>query len=95
MVNVTNNDSSGINSLFKFINNSVDGLFFPSVLLAIWVVIFTNLLGFSPPRAWLTASLVCSFLAIPLTILGYMSAIYLYLLIVLTGAGFIWVKLGT
>ena len=91
----TNNDTRGIYEFFNFVNNTADGLFFPIILLVIWVVVFVASKQFTTSRAWTIASFVGAALSIPLVILGLVNPRYMYLLIFLFAIGAVWLKLET
>ena len=95
--NVT--DSRGIAEFFGYIHHTVtEGLFFPVILLLTWIISFSTILaasGFdksSAPKAFAFSSFFCSILALILTLSGFLEQKYMYLLFVLTAAGFLWIK---
>ena len=91
----TSNDTAGIFEYFRYVNNVADGLFFPSILLVLWVVIFIATKQFTSARAWTTASAICALLSIPLVVMDLVGRNWMYLLIVLTAIGILWLKLET
>jgi len=92
-------DMIGIFELFRYINNSVEGLFFPVMLLVIWIVSFIALLFSgsierpSAAKAWTFASFFVTILSMPLVILGLVAQRYMYISIILLGIGALWLIL--
>jgi len=90
----TINETSSILETFKFINtNTTEGLFFPLMLLVIWMVSFMTLKGYSNSRAFTFASFFCAFLSIIMAVLDLIGARWMYLSIFMTLIGFVWLKL--
>ena len=90
----TVNETKGFYELFQFIGiSATEGLFWPVMLLVIWVVSFMAFKNYSTSRAWTFASFFCSVLGIILAVLDYMSPNWMYLCIFLTLVGFVWLKL--
>jgi len=93
-VTPTGNDTAGFYELFKFVAVSgTDGLLWPVMLLVIWVVSFMAFKNYSTSRAWTFASFFCSILGIMMAVLDYMAPVWMYLCIILTVIGFVWLKL--
>lgn len=95
--NVTN--TRDIFEFFNFINSGVDGLFFPVILSAIWVISFITVFssgGYTRPsaaRAWVFSSFLLSVLSIPMTIMNFLATKYMYLTFIMLGLGLSWLKL--
>lgn len=89
----TLNDTAGAFEYFNFVNNSADGLFFPAILLVIWIIVFLASKGFSSSRAWTFASFVTMVLSILLAVADLVAPRYMYLAIFLTAIGAVWLKL--
>lgn len=89
----TGNDTQGIFELFNYVNVTSDGLFFPMMLLVIWVITFIATKQYTTSRAWTFASFLVSFISIILAISNLISPRYMYLCFILLGAGIIWLKL--
>ena len=89
----TANDTKGFFEFFSYVNTVADGMFFPIILLVLWVIIFIGTKQYSTSRAWTAASVVCSFLAMPLAIAGLVAPRWVYLSVVLSAAGVLWLKL--
>ncbi len=84
--------------IFRFISNdATGGLFFPVMILVIWVVQFIGVLAEGRPasRAFVFASFTATILSIILGILAMMAQKYIYLLILMVSLGAFWVKLST
>ncbi|MFW6172894.1 MAG: hypothetical protein ACOC5T_04045 [Elusimicrobiota bacterium] len=86
-VEPTANDTKGFFEFFKYVNTVADGLFFPVLLLVVWVIVFVATKTYTTPRAWTAASITVSFLSIPLTIAGLVAPRWMYMSFVLTAAG--------
>lgn len=92
-------DTGGYFEFFRYVNNVVEGLFFPAMLLVVWVIAFIAMLfsgSYQRPsasKAWVFASFFTVILSIPLTILNLVAAKYMYILIILLGIGVIWIIL--
>lgn len=86
-------DSTGIFELFRYVNTTADSLFFVMLLFIIFVVIFVATKQFSTPRAFTYASFMSMVLAIPLAVLDLIGSKYMYMFVVLTGVGALWLKL--
>lgn len=90
----TANDTKGFFEIFKYIGVTASGgLFWPVILLVIWVVTFIALKSYSTSRAWTFASFFCSVLGILLAVMDYMAPTWMYLCIFLTAIGAVWLKL--
>ena len=90
----TGNETQGFYEIFQFIgNNTTDGLFFPSILLVIWIVAFMGTKQFSSSRAFTFASFFCAMLSIIMGVLDLINPRYMYLCMILTLIGFVWLKL--
>ena len=93
-VEPTSNDTLGFYEFFNYINETATGgLFFPVILLVIWVITFIGTKQYSTSRAWTSASVVSGFLSIPLAIGGLISPRWMYLLFVFIAAGVLWLKI--
>ncbi len=92
----TVNDTQDLFSMFTFINNvSSGGIFFPIILLVIWVVAFVGSIaeGREAARAWIFASFVSSILGILLGVMGLLARQWIYLLILFVAFGIFWIRL--
>lgn len=88
-------ESEDLYGLFSFINNGVDGVFMPIMLLVIWIVAFVGALseGRQASRAFIFANFIAALLAMLLTLIGMLNSEYMYFSFLLVGAGIIWYKL--
>ena len=94
--NVT--DTRDMLTLFQWISTTAtDGLFFPIMVLVIWVVQFIGVMaeGRSASRAWVFASFTATILSIMLGILAMMAQKWIYLLILAVSLGVFWLKLAS
>jgi hypothetical protein len=90
----TSNDTQGFYEFFNYINEvATEGLFFPVMLLVIWVITFMGTKQYTTAKAWTTASVITGFLSVPLAIMGLISTRWMYLLFVLIAAGVLWLKI--
>ncbi len=92
------NDTRDMLSVFQWISSSAtDGLFFPIMILCVWVIQFIGVLSEGRPssRAFLFASFTATILSIILGILALMNQKYIYLLVIFVSLGAFWVKLAT
>ena len=90
------NDTRDLLSIFQWISNSAtDGLFFPIMILVIWVIQFIGVLSESRPasRAFVFASFTATILSVILGILAMMAQKWIYLLILMVSLGVFWTKL--
>ena len=92
-VEPTNNDTRGIFEFFSYVNTTAGGLFFPIMLLVIWIIIFIGTKQYSTSRAWTGASLITSFLSIPLVIGELVAPKWMYLSFIMAAAGVLWLKI--
>ena len=92
-------DSDSFLNLFGYINRSVEGLFFPVILLVIWFIAFVGVFSsqgsnrVGAGRAFTFASFLCSILAIPLVITGFLAVKFMYLCFIFVAVGALWIKL--
>jgi len=92
----TVNDTRDLLTVFQWISNTAtEGLFFPIMILAIWVVQFIGVMAEGRPasRAWVFASFTATILSIILGILAMMAQKWIYLLILMVSIGAFWVRL--
>ncbi len=92
------NDTRDIETIFRWINNDASGgIFFPVVLLCVWVVAFVGAIseGREAYRAWIFANFITIPMAILLGLLGLLSSTFIYFIIILLGFGLVWIKLVT
>lgn len=88
-------DTQGFYEYSNYINEVAGGIFFPSIIFIIWVIVFIATLRFGGARSWTYASFLSMVLAIMLTVLDLTSATFMYLFIFMTGIGFVWLNLET
>jgi len=92
--NASNNQD--LLTMFQFINNdATGGLFFPIMILVIWVTQFISVMaeGRRASNAWIYASFSCTILGIMLGILALMAQKWVYLLVLMVSFGIFWLKL--
>lgn len=93
----TVNETQDILSIFQFINNkATEGLFFPVILLSIWLIAFIGSIAEGRPasRAWIFASFIGTILGSLLAILGMLNVTYVYFLILNIAIALAWIKLS-
>lgn len=92
------NDTQDLLTVFQWVSNTAtEGLFFPVMMLVIWVVQFIGVLSEGRPasRAWIFASFTSTILSIILGILAMMAQKWIYLLVLFTSLGIFWLKLAS
>lgn len=89
--NVT--DSEGIFELLRYVNTTADGLLFPMLLFVIFIITFIATKQFASSKAFAYASFITMVLAIPLAVLDLVAPKFMYLFIILTAVGMVWLKL--
>jgi len=92
-VEPTANDTIGFYEFFNYVNVVADGLFFPLILLVIWVVIFMGTKQYTTSRAFTVASVVSAILSILLVTMQLIAPKWMYLCFVLAGVGILWLKI--
>ena len=94
----TVNDTRDLLSIFQFVSNSLTGgLFFPIIILVIWVVQFIGVLAEGRPasRAWVYSGFVATILSILLGLLALIEQKWIYLAVILVSLGAFWVRLSS
>jgi len=94
----TVNDTSDLLAIFQFVSNDLTGgLFFPIMILVIWIVQFIGGIAENRPasRAWVYASFTATVLSIMLGLLAMMEQKWIYLLVILVSLGAFWIKLAS
>ena len=92
------NNTRDLLAIFQFVANDLTGgLFFPIMILAIWVIQFIGVLAEGRPasRAWVFSSFTATILSIILGILALMEQKWIYLLIIAVSLGAFWIKLAS
>lgn len=89
-------DTRDLLAIFQFVSELTGGLFFPIVILVIWVVQFIGVLSENRPasRAFVFASFTATILSMILGILALMEQKWVYLLIIMVSLGAFWIKLA-
>ena len=90
----TENQTTSINGIGEYVSQVTNGLFFPLVLLALFVISFVTTMSFGNGRAFVFASFFCSIIAIFLVIAGLLNAGWMYLLFVMLGIGLMLLRLS-
>jgi len=95
----TSNDTGGLYEFIRYTNVASEGLFFPLILLAIWMIVFVSLLFSgnldrpSASKSWITASFIILISSIPLSLMDLLNSRYVYISILLLGIGIVWIVL--
>ncbi len=85
---------TGMYSLFQYIQTDLTGgWFFLMILLALFIIVFISLKGYSNPRAFAGASWLNMILSIILRTIGFIDNKWMYLSIILVGISVIWLHL--
>ena len=90
-------DMESIYTIFSYIHHQASGgIFFPVILLVIWVVGFILILaqGRQPVRAWIYASFISTILGIMLALMGFLNKQFIYILVLMLAFGMVWAKLS-
>jgi len=90
-------DTRDLLSIFQYVSTLTDGLFFPIMILVIWVVQFISVISEGRPasRAWVFASFTATILSIMLGLLALMEQRWIYLLVICVSLGAFWIKLAS
>ena len=88
------NETIGINEIASYVGEVTGGLFFPLVLLALFVISFVTTMHFGNGRAFVFSTFFCSIIAIFLVIAGLLNSGYMYLLFVMLGVGLMLLRLS-
>jgi hypothetical protein len=90
-------DTKDLLNIFRFVSTATDGLFFPLMILVIWIVQFIAAVSQGKPssRAWVFASFTATILSILLGILALIEQKWVYLLVIAVSIGAFWIKLAT
>jgi len=90
-------DTRDLLSIFQFVSELTGGLFWPIMVLVIWVVQFIGILanGKRASKAWVTASFTATILSILLGLLALIEQKWIYLLVISVSLGAFWIKLAT
>ncbi len=91
------NDTRDLLTVFQWVSNTAtEGLFFPIMIMVIWVIQFIGVLSEGRPasRAWLFASFTATILSIILGILAMLSQKWVYLLVLMVSLGAFWIYLS-
>jgi len=94
----TTNNTRSLLDIFQFVSNDLTGgLFFPIIILVIWVVQFIGVLAEGRPasRAFVFASFTATILSIMLGLLAMMEQRWIYLLVIMVSLGAFWIKLAS
>ncbi len=92
----TANETRDLFTIFQFVNNkATGGLFFPVILLVIWLVAFIGAIaeGRQVSRAFIFSSFISAILGTLLALMGLLSMTYVYFLILLIAFGIFWIRL--
>lgn len=90
------NNTQDLLTVFQWINNeATGGLFFPIMIMVVWVVQFVSILseGRRASNAWIYASFTAFILSTILGILALMSSQYVYLLVIMLSFGIFFIKM--
>ena len=91
----TINETGNLLEIFQFVNRATGELFFPVMLLTIWLIAFIGAVAEGRPasRAFIFSSFVSTILGVLLSIMGFLSITYVYFLILLVAFGIFWIRL--
>ena len=93
-------DTQDFLMLFKYLNTESTGWFFGSILFVVWVITFIASFSVSSgvdsskvAKGFTFASFITSMLAVIASVSGLLAMKYMYLPMLLTGIGALWLKL--
>lgn len=83
----------GFDGLISYVV-SIEPSFFIWILAALWIIAAVLIYGStgSSSRGWTFASLMCTILSFPLSMMGWMSSVPIYIFAVLTAVGMLWMR---
>lgn len=90
------NDTANLYSLYSYVNHTAtEGLFFPIILLAVWIIAFIGSLakGSHSSIGFIFATFICCILAVPLVFMNFLGNWYMYGLFLMLGLGVVWIYL--
>lgn len=87
------NDTGGFYGFFDYVNVLSEGLFFFSMLVVVWVVSFIATRRGSNARGFFLASFFSAILGMVLSIAQLMAPRYMYLFIITSAIGLVWILL--
>ena len=93
----TSNDTENLLTVFQFVNNQASGgLFFPVMILVIWMIGFIGSVANGRPaaRAWTFSSFISAILGGLLVLLGFLNNTYLFFLVLNVAFGIVWIYLS-
>lgn len=87
----------GLLGLFQYDSEISGGIFFPVIILCLWVVTVVSHVAVKRniPEAFVFASFIATMLSIPLAVLNLLAPRYMYLAILMTAFGALWYKLSS
>ena len=88
-----NETAQGITGLFVYMNNVTGGVFFPLILLAMFIIIMAATSAFGVIRAFVFATFFCSVLSMFMVVFDVLNPIYMYLLFVMLAGGLMALRL--
>lgn len=88
------NQTLDINGIGAYVTAVTDGIFFPLILFALFIITFVVTMGYGIGRAFVFASFFSSIIAIFLVVGGFLNPGFMYLLFVMLGVGLMILRLG-
>ena len=84
-------DMQDLHTISRFANNASGGFMFLTIMGSIWAIAFIGALaeGRKAYRGWLFANFICTILTIPMALLGFIQASYMYFFIIMLGFGLV------
>lgn len=86
-------DSESFFTLFRYVNTGVEGVLASGLLFVIWGIAFIAGKQFGTEKAFTFASFFAAILAIPLAVFGFINPAIMYIFLILTAGGAVWIKL--
>ena len=89
----TDQNLTGMFSLFEYVQGVSDGTFFPMILFAIFIIVFVSLKMYSTPRAFAGAAFFNFVIGGILGILGLIAPWVAYLGVIIVGFAVVWLHI--
>ena len=88
-------DTGSLTEFSKYGNAVTDGIFIPIFVWVVFIVAFISTKNFRTSQAFTLASFISMMIAIPFAVLNLLSPNFMYIFIIFTGIGLVWLKLQT
>lgn len=89
-----NSSYQGFHGWVAYVNDQSGGVMLPFFLLGVWIIMLVIQLEYGFVRSYLTSTFIISILAILLTVIGFLSPVYMYASFVMVGIGILLARLN-